>query len=194
MDDKASDNVIDIKRSKFSIRELLASPAPPKERPSGDTPWPRPGPPPLPEPEPIESTGNASPSREPGDVDMDLPEAIDPLPKAGDPYKAHSRAANKPVLMVSFVLKDGTTSRGYSFANFDSIDRLPSPTPGGGPVIVIRFAGLVPTEIRIEGRNLSTLYAYLSQHRVAWLRERGGRDFLDESATVVTGITITTLK
>jgi len=58
----------------------------------------------------------------------------------------------------------------------------------------MRFAGLAPTEVRIEGRNLNTLYAYLSQHRIVWVRERGsGRDFLEEFAAVLTGIAITPL-
>jgi hypothetical protein len=201
VDDKGGDNVIDLKRSKLSIREMLASPAPPRERPA-DTSGPRPGQPPVPAEVPPaawrgEDAGTPPEARarhrEQGELDLALPDVLDPLPKAGDPYRAHSRAGNKPLLTVSFLLRDATSSRGFSYATFDSIDLLPSPTPSGGPVIVIRFAGLAPTEIRIEGRNLSTLHAYLGEHRVAWVRERGGRDFLEESAAVVSGITMTAL-
>lgn len=197
MDDKGGDNVIDLKRSKLSIRELISGPSV-RERP-GDAAGPRPQPAPAAAP-PVwraEDAGDPPQARaqhrEPGELDLALPEVFDPLPKAGDPYKAHARASNKPVLTVGFLLRDGTTSRGFSYATFDSIDLLPSPAPSGGPVIVVRFAGLAPTEIRIEGRNLSLLYAYLGQHRVAWVRERGGRDFLEDSATVVSGITMTAL-
>ena len=174
--------MIDLARSKVSIREIVggvtaARPQPAvqhKEEPV------------LPE---MPTTGP-----EADGLDMDLPDGLDPLPKSGDPYQAHARVANKPLLTLSFLLKDGTTVRGFTYANFDSIDRLAGDTPGGGPVIVMRFAGLAPTEVRIEGRNLNTLYAYLSQHRIIWVRERGsGRDFLGESDPVINGITLTKL-
>jgi len=175
-------NVIDMAQGKVSIREMVGGvpgrlPAQPPAAAFG-----------LGVPE--------VPAREPeaGGLDMALPDALDPLPKASDPYQAHARVANKPLLTLSFLLKDGTTVRGFTYANFDSIDRLAGDAPGGGPVIVMRFAGLAPTEVRIEGRNLNTLYAYLSQHRIFWVRERGsGRDFLGESDPVVSGISITPL-
>ena len=125
-------------------------------------------------------------------LDMALPEMLDPLPLASDAYKASSRAANKPLLTVYFVLKDSSV-RGFSYETFDSIDRLPSATPGGGPAVVVRFAGLTPSEVRLEGRDLGTLFDQIGQHRILWIRERGQRDFREESGTVVTGITITPL-
>ena len=180
MDDNGGDNVIDMPRSKLGIREML-----------GSVPGARPG-------KPLEQFKEGPiPASAPGKgpdgegLDMDLPENPDALPEPGDPYKAYSRAANKPLLTVCFLLKDSAV-RGFSYSNFDSIDRVPSPVAGGGPAIVMRFAGLAPSEVRMEGRNLNSLFDYAGQHRILWIRERGERrDFIEEPATVVSKISIT---
>lgn len=182
MDVDDSGNVIDFAQSRVSIREIL-----------GGVPGKLPAGPPPATPERIPP---AVPADTPGGdgLDLNLPDVLDPLPKPGDPYKAHARVSNKQLLTLSFVLKDGITVRGFTYGNFDSIDRLPGGTTDGGPVIVLRFAGLAPSEVKIAGRNLNTLYAYLSQHRIVWVREQAvERDYLDESAPVVSSIVITPL-
>jgi hypothetical protein len=60
------------------------------------------------------------------------------LPQPGSPYDAaHSRADNKPVPTLRFVM--GDTIRGFPYANYDSIDWLVPDKPGASPAIVIRF-------------------------------------------------------
>jgi len=112
------------------------------------------------------------------------------LPQPGSAYDAaHSRASNKPVPTLRFVM--GDTIRGLPYANYDSIDWLAPDKPGASPAIVIRFTGLVAREAIIAGRHLLKLYDLLSHHRVAWVRELPkGKDFRDGKATVITGITI----
>lgn len=177
MDDKGG-NVIDLKRSKVSIRDLL-----------GGTPGIKPVQPAI-EKVPERRQPEVPVAEPPGEgMDLALPEVLDPLPGAGDAYVAHARAANKPLLSVTFLLRDGTNSKGFAYSTYDSIDRVPGKMPGEGPGIVIRFAGHVPTEVTLEGRNLNTLYSLFSQHRVAWVRERGERDFITTQETVVTRIT-----
>ena len=112
------------------------------------------------------------------------------LPQPGSAYDAaYSRASNKPVPTLRFVI--GDTVRGLPYANYDSIDWLVSDKPGASPAIVIRFTGLVPRQAIIAGRHLLKLYDLLSHHRVAWVRELPkGKDFLDSQMTVVTSITV----
>ena len=120
---------------------------------------------------------------------------IDPLPQPGDPYKAYSRLSNKPEIMLHVMLKDGYF-RGFAWSNLDSVDTVSSGSAGVGPVLVLRFAGLVPVELRLCGSNLGKLHAYLGQNRIAWIREhpsrRGfdGAGGKDDKAEVITGIII----
>ena len=116
------------------------------------------------------------------------------LPQPGSPYDAaHSRADNKPVPTLRFVM--GDTIRGFPYANYDSIDWLAPDKPGASPAIVIRFTGLVAREAIIAGRHLLKLYDLLSHHRVAWVRELPkGKDFGDKGHTVITSITINRIK
>jgi hypothetical protein len=112
------------------------------------------------------------------------------LPQPGSPYDvAHARASNKPVPTLRFLI--GDSIRGLPYANLDSVDWLAPDKPGASPAIVMRFSGLVPREALITGRNMLKLYDYLSNHRVAWVRELPkGKDFLDVPETVVTGIKV----
>jgi hypothetical protein len=118
------------------------------------------------------------------------PEDFASLPPPGSAYDAaYSRASNKPVATLRFII--GDTVRGLPNANLDSIDwQAPAP-PGAAPAIVLRYTGLIPREAVISGRHLLKLYDLLADHRVAWVRELAeGKDFLDKGQTVVTGITV----
>ena len=128
-----------------------------------------------------------------------LPEPVKPiaavedsefLPAAGDPYKAHARQSHKPEPTLHLLLRDGTY-RGFSWGNYDSIDLLPGAEPGDGPVLVLRFAGIMAREVLITGRNLSKLHVYLGQQRIAWVRELPAkRGFADPQAAVITGLLV----
>jgi hypothetical protein len=104
----------------------------------------------------------------------------DPLPQPGSPYNAaHSRAGNKPEITLHVMLKDGFY-KGFAWNNFDSVDTAPGDTPGSGPVLIVRFAGLVPTELRIScGRLLGTLHAAIGRQRIAWIREQPSKRGFD---------------
>lgn len=104
---------------------------------------------------------------------------FDPLPEPGSPYVAYSRPGNKPELVLHVMTKDGF-SKGYAWSNFDSVDVAPGDKPGSGPVLVVRFAGLVPTELRIScGRLLATLRACIGRQRIAWIREQPAKRGFD---------------
>jgi hypothetical protein len=132
------------------------------------------------------------------DADLDYPlpplDQLTPLPLPGDPYKAHSIVANGPLATVHMVLGDATV-RGFSYGNFDSIDLLPADDAGGGPVIVVRFAGLSPCEVWISGRNLELMHNHLSHYRIAWIRELPTRgNFADRNAPLIRSIGFTPLE
>jgi hypothetical protein len=112
------------------------------------------------------------------------------LPQFGSPYDAaYSRAENKPMATLRFII--GDSIRGFPYSNYDSIDWQAPDKPGASPSIVIRFTGLIAREAIIAGRHLLKLYDLLSHHRVAWVRELPkGKDFMDAKATVITSITI----
>jgi hypothetical protein len=126
--------------------------------------------------------------------ELALPAAADdlaPLPRPGDDYKAHARAANKPVPTLRLLLCNGSI-RGFPMGHLDSID-LEIDGPGQSPVIVLRFAGLEPSEVRLEGRRLDALYDLLGYERIAWVRELP-RDKATNERTVVSGISIRTIE
>ena len=112
-----------------------------------------------------------------------------PLPQPGDPYKAHSRPDNKPLLTLRFLLKDSSVE-GFAYSDLRRIRLLPG-KPGGGPVLVLRFVEAVVTDVRIEGLRLDAMHDYLGYHRLAWIRELPpGKMIADKTAAAVTGITI----
>jgi hypothetical protein len=135
-------------------------------------------------------------ARPDGDDEEPAPDgdAIIPLPQPGSPYDAaHARPESKPLPTLRFVM--GDTVRGLPYANLDSIDLVPADQPGGGPVIVIRFNGIVAREVKITGRHLFKLYDLLTAHRVSWVRALPkGKDFMGDGVTVVTGIVIERIK
>jgi hypothetical protein len=114
---------------------------------------------------------------EPGLPDDD----VDPLPQPGSPYMAYGRPGNKPELVLHVMSKDGFF-KGYAWSNFDSVDTVPGDKPGSGPVIIVRFAGLVPTELRIVGSNLGKLHACIGRQRIGWIRERPSKRGFDAVA------------
>jgi len=96
---------------------------------------------------------------------------VESLPKADSPYTAaYSRPSNKPELALHVFLRDGF-SKGFAWSNFDSVDTAPGDQPGGAPIVVVRFAGLTPTELRICISPLDRLLALIGRHRIAWIRE-----------------------
>ena len=121
-----------------------------------------------------------------------LPAAEDliPLPQPGDPYKAHSRPDNKPLLTLTFLCQD-SAEEGFAYADLRRIRLLPG-KPGQGPVLVLRFsteAGIV--EVRIEGRRHDAMRDYIRYHRIGWIRELPpGTMLADKTEAVVTGIDI----
>ncbi len=128
------------------------------------------------------------------DGELGSPEALSPLPRPGDPYQAHARASNKPVATLHAILKNAS-SRGFSYANYDSIDWLPDDDAGQGPVLVVRFAGLTPCEVRIAGRNLELLHSYIGHCRIGWIRELPTQgDFIDKAAPLIRSVKILTLE
>ena len=124
---------------------------------------------------------------------------FDPLPQPGSPYVAHARPSNKPETVLHVILKDGF-SRGYAWSNFDSVDTAPGDKPGSGPVLVVRFAGLTPTELRITGSNLGKLHACIGRQRIGWIRElpsKRGFDaapVLGDKAEVIASIAVNVWK
>ena len=132
--------------------------------------------------------------------DTGLVDDVDPLPTPGSPYTAaSSRPGNKPELTLHVMDKNGYY-HGFAWSNFDSIDTAPGDRPGNGPVLIVRFTGLVPTELRISGSNLSALHAYLGQQRKSWIREQPSKRGFDaapalgDRAEVITGIAVSRWK
>lgn len=157
------DDVMELLQGKRSLREMVDGLPP--NRPTGT------------DPEPPAAHGEAA-------DDWIL------LPARGSVYAARSRPANKPVATLHLLLAD-SSSRGFSYVNLDTVDLVPPEEPGRGPVLMLRFAGVVPKEVRITGRNLESIRDYIGHHRIAYLRQLPpGRDFLGDSEEVITGVEI----
>lgn len=114
----------------------------------------------------------------------------DTLPKAGSAYQARSRLSNKPELMLTLLLKDGSR-QGFSYGDLRHIEYRPTGGTEGVPVLVLRFIGVA--DVTLEGRNLDLLHDDVRRQSIAWVRERpAGRDFIeDRDAVVIIGIGVT---
>lgn len=137
---------------------------------------------PAPEAEP--EAGTVPPA---GDV-------LELLPRPDSAYMAYGRPSNKPEITLHVLLKDGYW-RGFAWSDYAGVGTAPPDSPGFGPALVVRFAGLEPTELRILGRNLGKLQVCIGHHRIVWIRELpSDRGFSaaarDDRAEVITCIVI----
>ena len=118
---------------------------------------------------------------------------LSPLPGPGDPYKAFARPSHQ-MLTTLFVIR-GDEKRGFPFGDLDGPDMLPGESANQGPVIVMRFARIFPTEVILIGRNLDELYNYLGDHRIRWVRcLPEGKMIKDRDVPVITEIVVRPLK
>ncbi len=108
------------------------------------------------------------------------------LPANGAPYAAFSRRSNKPEFSLHFLTAAGTM-RSFQYAHLDSDSGFTA------ECITLRFMGMMPMKVVIDGRNLRQLYDYLHQHRVAWIRE-AARAYGTDGEPLVTKVTITPVK
>lgn len=119
---------------------------------------------------------------------------FEPLPRTGDAYKAHSRYTNKPELMLGLITH-AMPLEVFAYSDLRRVRLLPPQTPGGGPVLWLKFVEVEIVEVWIEGRNLLTLIDFLQQHRVRWLREcPKGKEPRDPEVTVITRIVLNTIE
>jgi hypothetical protein len=174
MIDDMEEKVLDF-GGKFGVAELLkrtkAMP-PPAEAPTVK---------PEPEAEPAEETDT-------GTDGATALEKLTPLPKPGDPYKAHARPEKRAVPTLFVVRADGSV-RGFPYSDLYGPDLLPEGDAGKGWSIVLRFARF--EQVTLSGRNLDTIHAYLGHHRIAWVRELPkGKLQAERDAAVITGVSI----
>jgi hypothetical protein len=97
-------------------------------------------------------------------------EELSLFPMPGDPYEAYSRPDGGPQHKLCLLFR-GVGFLLLDYGDFDSAEYVAAAEPGGSPELVLLFSGLRPREIRLTGRHLRPLGAYLRQHRIAWLRE-----------------------
>ena len=118
-----------------------------------------------------------------------------PLPRPGDPYKAYARPANAPLPTLCLLKSDGTVwSYPYS-CRVEGPHLVPAKDSAKNLVLVLRFSGIVATEITLAGRKLEQLTLYLGHHRVGWVREMAkGKLGQDDGGPVITGIAIKELE
>ena len=81
----------------------------------------------------------------------------------------------------------------YLILHYGDLESIGNP-PGVEPndVVLLRFRGSVPREVRIEGRRLLDAVRYLWREQLTWLKETpaGWDGYADHSAAVITSITV----
>jgi hypothetical protein len=103
------------------------------------------------------------------------------LPDLGEgEYQPYSRPANKPIHSIHFITAKGTI-RSFQYVHLDSDSRY------SGEKIELRFIGMEPVRVVIQGRNLWRLYDYVHQHRASWVTE-ASKDFAPDGQAIVTAI------
>lgn len=144
-----------------------------------------------------DAAGPAGREDDAGDGPDGLPslDQLSALPQPGDPYKAYSRASNRPLPTLFLVKADGTFwSYPYS-CRVEGPHLVRADDAAGNLVVVLRFSGLAGIEVTLAGRRLEQLTNYLGHHRIAWVRELArGKLGVDEGGPVVTGITVRELE
>lgn len=89
------------------------------------------------------------------------------LPDLNAPYRAHARAANKPVYTLHCLLgAKGVVSLQYVQLDSHSEFRVEKE----GQIIKLRFAGTKIWEVTIGGLNLWKLYDGIHRHVTSWIR------------------------
>jgi hypothetical protein len=117
-------------------------------------------------------------------------ELLVPLPQPGDQYKAFYAQPRKPECTLFVVDKD-CYFEGFYWGNYDGMRLLRPKEPNGGPVIALRFGGLTPAEVLIEGLRLEWLRVYLGLMRVAWIWEAPAKKgFFDPKEPLITSAQI----
>lgn len=121
----------------------------------------------------------------------------DPRPRPGDAYRPCARFMNRleeRQTMLHFIARDCTPT-GFPYANLDGIRFEKSGQPGGGLDLVVRFAGVKPTEACLAGRNLDGIYDWIAAGTLPWVWERPDGIYReDDTATVITRITFVELE
>lgn len=104
------------------------------------------------------------------------------LPTPGEgPYVAGGRAANKPIATLHIVTAAGEV-HSFQYIHLDSHSTFIN------SVITLKFLGMEPVRVIIEGRHLWRLYDTLHQHRLPWLAV-AARDLAAEGQPVVSRVT-----
>ena len=80
--------------------------------------------------------------------------------------------------------------RTFAYRDLRHVGFEDSGQPGGHPSVVLTFRGV--GTVRLEGRNLDTLFEAFRRQQIAWLWERPkGRDFAgDDARVVIAGISV----
>ena len=121
------------------------------------------------------------------------PKKADPLPRPGDAYRANAQFINRlgsGERMIDFVDRE-CFSEAFSYADLRRVSWRKSPTPGGGPQLVLRFVAAGVVEVVISGRNLDDIRHYVREGMMPWVWEQPD-NFRPKSdqMTVITGIEI----
>jgi hypothetical protein len=116
----------------------------------------------------------------------------DPLPRPGDPYRAHARFLNhmaNAARMIHFVRGD-FTCEGFCYSDLRRLRWLPASEPGSGPVLLLRFVEAEITEVRIEGRHLEDIHHWIGEGVMPWVWEQPAGIRARNDAAVITRITL----
>ena len=101
-------------------------------------------------------------------------------------YQPFARPSNKPIHALHFVDPKGEV-RSFQYVHLDSDSRFEAER------ITLRFLGMEPTKVTIEGRNLWRAYDYIHQHRIAWIMA-SSRDMAQNGQPIVTRVSFTIIR
>ncbi len=120
------------------------------------------------------------------------PKKSDPLPRPGDGYRAHARFLNRlgnDQKMIHFVDKD-CWCEGYAYSDLRRVRWVKGDSPASSPVLELRFAEAVTTDVRIEGRHLEDIHYWISEGTMPWVWEQPtGFRSRDDNTVVISRIT-----
>jgi hypothetical protein len=123
---------------------------------------------------------------EPSQPRTSIEDDDDRLPSLAEgEYLAYGLPANRPLVSIHFIVPDGTI-RSFQYRHLDSDTRYDAGR------ITLRFLGLRPMKVVIEGRNLQSLYYHIHQDRIRFVAQ-AARDFAKDDEPIVSKIDISEL-
>ncbi|MCY2936642.1 MAG: hypothetical protein NT172_21075 [Planctomycetota bacterium] len=105
-----------------------------------------------------------------GSSGISRPQMLRDVLQASENPQAYAEPSDHLLTCLHLILSDGSI-HSFQYHHLESHSQLQYLPQGGGQRMSLVFSGRQESRVLIQGRDLITLYDYLNQHRIAWVRD-----------------------